>query len=167
MAAHLNTLPAPRPLWRALLPTLLAGGFVGWFAGQPGYGFSLELFLPLLVLSRLWFTAKALRVSRRELRRQLAICGLWLILLGGLAVLHKHYAHLARVEADHLLAQILAKQQPNGSFAPMPFTTSPRWRILYGVSDKGKPILHYRDTYNVFNAQIYDFEQHRWQYFID
>ena len=166
MPAQLNAPPALRPLWRDLLPTLLAGGFVAWFAGQPGYGFSLELFLPLIALSRLWRTAKALRPPRRELRRQLAICGLWLLLLGGLVVLHRHYARLAREEAEQLLGQILSRQQPNGSFAPMPLTTSPRWRIRYGVNE-GKPFLHYSDTYNVFDVQIYDFEQRRWQYRAD
>lgn len=166
MPAQLNAPPALRPLWRDLLPTLLAGGFVAWFAGQPGYGFSLELFLPLIALSRLWRTAKALRPPRRELRRQLAICSLWLLLLGGLAVLHRHYVRLAREEAEQLLGQILSRQQPNGSFAPMPLTTSPRWRIRYGVNE-GKPFLHYRDTYNVFDVQIYDFEQRRWQHQAD
>lgn len=164
MPAQLNAPPTLRPLWRDLLPTLLAGGFVAWFAGQPGGGFSLELFLPLVVLSRLWFTDKALRPPRHELRRQLAICGLWLLLLGGLTVLHKYYAYLARTEAEQLREQILTKQRPNGSFAPMPLTTSQRWHISYGVSDEGKPTLHYPDTYNVFDVQIYDFERRRWQY---
>lgn len=164
MPDQLNTFPTIRPLWRTLLPTLLTGGFVAWFAGQPRSGFSLELFLPLVVLSRLWFTAKALRPPRHELRRQLAICGPWLLLLGGLTALHRYYAHLARTEAEQLREQILTKQQPDSSFAPMPITTSQRWHISYGVSDEGRPTLHYPDTYNAFDVQIYDFEQRRWQH---
>jgi len=148
-----------------------AGAFV-FFAAHQGGGFMLYLVAPFLLI---WFLYSGYIFWRRPERRRVhgIAAGIWLLAIGGIAVLHSWYHHQARKAAEGAVAAVVDFRKHHGAYPPTgqavgvtPGSAADKWGISYSLRN-GTPQLMYSSTFQIFGTYMYDFERGTWLYYND
>ncbi len=148
-----------------------AAAFV-FFAAHKGGGFMIYLVAPFLLI---WFLYSGFIFWKRPERRRVhAIAtGIWVLAIGGIAVVHAWYHHEARKAAEGVVATVLEFRKQHGTYPPTdqaagitPGSLSDRWGIGYVLAD-GAPKVFYASTFQIFGTYTYNFESGIWVYYND
>lgn len=152
----------------SLSAALAAALAVTYFAGGVHGGFALWFVIPLVALWTIWRLHRAY-VEPSSRRLCMAQIFIWVAAIAFVGTLHRHYASSARAEAESAVRAVLAFEGVNGRYPPSladagVVAADSRWRVGYGLDERGRPWLIYPATFVVFEVWSYDFSALKWVY---
>jgi hypothetical protein len=141
---------------------------VAYFAGDVHGGFLLWFVIPFVAPWAIWSLHKAAAESSSR-RLRMAKIFIWIVAIAIVGTLHRNYAIAARAEAERAARAVLAFESVNGRYPPSladagVVAADSRWRVGYGLDERGRPWLIYPATFVVFETWSYDFSALKWVY---
>lgn len=150
---------------------LAAALAVACFAGSVHAGFALWFVIPFVAPWTIWSLHMAY-VEPSSRRVRMAKIFIWIVAIAIVGTQHRSYATAARAEAESAVRAVLAFESANGRYPPSLaeagfVAADSRWRVGYGLDERGRPWLSYPATFVVFEAWSYDFSTLKRMYLPD
>ena len=155
-----------------VIAALIVCVLVALLTGQRSGGFLLFLIAPFLLLWTIYSVYVSWKHPERR-RLHAILMSIWLVTIGGVALLHLYWYRAARSNAETLVRAVETYKERYGNYPQTAETVGVnlgpeggKWRIYYSVDD-GKPSLGYWDTFEIYATYDYDFDRHTWDHFVD
>ena len=159
---------APARYWGTLI---LAGLMVAVTVPRHA-GFLVFLWLALFSVRLLHAIFVMVREPSR--RGELGVrLGIWVVAFAAIGAWHGYWTRAARLDADRVVASIARYQSQHGTYPENLRQLGldekglrRQWMLGYHL-DKQEPTLVYASTFGLFDAYVYDFPKHQWDYAAD